>query len=348
MKVTELLAELRSRDAYIELDGDRLRLNAPVGALTDDHRRQLRERKAEIVAFLRMAQQLAGQQRAVIPLKPTGTRAPIFAVAGHNGDVFCYHSLIQHLDSDQPFYGLQPPGLEEGNMPYKTVKKLADYFANQICAFQPNGPMTIAGYCAGGTIAFELARQLSESGRDVTHLILFGAPYCASYRFLPELLARCNHYFVRRATVHARALIALPLTEWRRYLADRTQALRAATDNAPCDPVMVRRDAVEKATVAAVRKYRPQAFNGHVDVMLPCKSWKHSWDAPLRWSRHAATSAEFIGPNGCNVNAMLLSEHAATFASFVNIPRAATRESSKPKTTTRRRAEKTMAWHSPR
>jgi len=320
VRVIELLEELRRFDAHIELDGDRLRLNAPAGALTDDHRRQLRERKAEIVTFLRSAQQLAQQQRAVVPLQPQGSKIPIFAVAGHNGDVFCYRALAQHIDADQPFFGLQPPGLEEGTEPLTSVESLAGYFAAQIREFHPSGPMTIAGFCAGGTIAFELARQLSESGRDVTQLMLFGAPYCASYRFLPELAAGCNH-FVRRATAHARALISLPVPEWRRYLADRSQARRTAAGNATLDPVMVRRAAVEKATVAAIRHYSPRPFNGHVDVMLPCESCKRSVDAPLRWCRHAVASAEFVGPDGCTGDTMLLPEHAATFASFVKIAR---------------------------
>ncbi|MGH8161056.1 MAG: thioesterase domain-containing protein [Gammaproteobacteria bacterium] len=320
MNIVELLEELRRCDAYIKLDGNRLRLNAPTGALTEDYLRQLQERKTEIVTFLRSAQQLAGQQQAIVPLQPNGTRVPIFAVGGHNGDVFCYRALVRHLDSDQPFYGLQPSGLEIGTKAYTNVEDLAGYFADQVRVFYPNGPMTIAGFCAGGTVAFELARQLSESGRDVTRLILFGAPYCAAYRFLPEFLSGCGD-FMRRAVFHSRALIGVPVTGWRRYLVGRIEARRGAARDATHDPIMRRRTAVEKATMAAVRQYRPRAFNGHVDIMLPCESWKRSWDVPLRWSRHAVTSAEFVGPDGCTGDTMLLSEHSARFASFVKAAR---------------------------
>src|SRR6476619_5973297 len=126
MSVAELLTELRKLDAYVVLDGDRLRLNAPAGALTDQHRHQLQSRKQEIVDFLRAAQQLASQQRALIPLTAQGSRIPIFAVAGHNGDVFCYRAIAGHLGSDQPFFGLQPPGLEEGTEPKRSVAGLAE------------------------------------------------------------------------------------------------------------------------------------------------------------------------------------------------------------------------------
>ena len=51
--------------------------------------------------------------------------------------------------------------------------------------------------------------------------------------------------------------------------------------------------------------------------MIPCEAWKSSFDTPLRWQDHARTSAEFVGPDDCNGDIMLLPEHAATFAAFV-------------------------------
>ena len=67
MTVADLLTELRKLDVHVVLDGDQLRLNAPAGVLTDEHKRDLAQRKPEIIAFLREAQQLAAQQRGVPP-----------------------------------------------------------------------------------------------------------------------------------------------------------------------------------------------------------------------------------------------------------------------------------------
>lgn len=316
MSVIDLLAELRALDIHVALDGDRLRLNARAGALTEGHREQLQQRKAEIVEFLRTAQKLSQQQRAIVPLQPDGARTPVFAVAGHNGDVFCYRSLARHLGTDQPFFGLQPPGLEEGSEALSDVAALAGYFAGQLRAFRPGGPYTIAGFCAGGTIAFELARQLSQSGQKVTRLVLFGAPYCVAYRALPQLIAT-GSTLARRSLVHARALISIPAAERRDYFAARVRALRKPRETAPsADPVVARRTLVEEATMLAVRKYEPQRFEGHIDLMLPCEAWKQSSDAPLRWGHLAASCAQFAGPDGCNGDTMLLPENAATFAAL--------------------------------
>ncbi len=72
MTAADLLAELRKLDVHVVLDGDRLRLNAPVGVLTDEHKRDLAQRKPEVIAFLREAQRLASQQRAIVPLESAG------------------------------------------------------------------------------------------------------------------------------------------------------------------------------------------------------------------------------------------------------------------------------------
>src|SRR6266850_3920404 len=143
MSVPALLAELRSRDVQIWAHGDGLRCNAPADVLTPQLRDQLQRRKNDILEFLRSAGALAKQQRAIVPLQPRGSRIPVFAVAGHDGDVFCYRALVEHLGDDQPFYGLQPPGLDGHSEPLACIKDLAAYFAAQIRAFRPAGPYVI-------------------------------------------------------------------------------------------------------------------------------------------------------------------------------------------------------------
>jgi acyl transferase domain-containing protein len=305
---------------------------SPTGGLTDQQeqhlavpdpshggRMYLPANRDACIAFLREAQQLTAQQRAIVPLEAAGTRTPIFAVAGHNGDVFAYRALALHLGPDQPFFGLQPPGLEEGSEPLTRVEDMARYFAEQIRAFRPVGPMSIAGFCAGGTIAFELARQLTDSGACITNLILFGAPHYPSYRRpLKWKMAQARSCFV----THAHALRTMPAAERARYIAERARniaerARRPLPREEVSDPVLIRRGAVEEATMTAVRAYSPEPSSSHVDFMIPCESSKRSWAHPLRWSRLAASSTVFVGPDDCNSDTMLLPEHAATFAAFV-------------------------------
>lgn len=316
MTITDLLAELRKLDVHLTLDGDRLRLNAPSGVLTDQHKQEIALRKAEVVAFLQQAQQLAGQQRAIVPLQSGGTRIPIFAVAGHNGDVFAYRALAHHLGEDQPFFGLQPPGIEDGSRPLTRVEDIADYFADQIRAFRPDGPVSIAGYCAGGSIAFELARRLQISGVRVTNLILFGAPFCKGYRRI-RWVAMWARYYVRRTVTHTCALLASPAGGRRRYLAERARTMLPHNNIEPSDPVLIRRGNVEQATMVAVRAYSPTPSQNRIDIMVPCESWKRSWAHPLRWRNYGRDTTVYVGPADCTSDSMLLPAHAAQFAAFV-------------------------------
>jgi thioesterase domain-containing protein len=305
--VPALLAELRSRDIQVWADGDRLRCNAPADVLTPELRDRLQQYKKDILEFLCSAKTLAQQQRAIVPLQPRGARIPVFAVAGHNGDVFCYRALVQQLGDDQPFYGLQPPGLDGSREPLARIEDLAGYFAAQIRAFQPSGPCIIAGFCAGGTIAFELARQLLEEGTAVSFLALFGAAYPTTYRLVPQLRQRLGRQ-VGRAVKHARALAFTPPGERRAYIAEisrQRNEQRASERLAARDPVLVLRAWVEGSTLAAARRYTPGHFAGRVSLFLPSREWLRSGNEPLRWRSVARESEEYFGPDGCDSDQML-------------------------------------------
>ena len=316
MSVAAFLADLRRRDIRVWADHDRLRCNAPASVLTPELRDQLRKHKSEILEFLYTAEALARQQRAIVPLQPRGTRTPVFAVGGHNGDVFCYRALVRHLGEDQPFFGLQPPGVDGHGEPLLRVEELAAYFAAQIRAFRPNSPYIIAGYCGGGTIAFELARQLVQDGADIHFLALFGSAYPTSLQLLPQL-RRMLAQQVWRVSRHALALASKSWVERRLYISAKLRqrkAQREATRTASLDPLFVLRAKVEKVTIAALRRYTPSHFAGRVKIISPSKAWSDSVRASQYWRSVAQHAEEYFGPDGCDVSDMLLEPHVRAVA----------------------------------
>lgn len=314
MSVTAFLAELRGRDVQVWAEGEHLRCTAPAGTLTAELRGEIQRRKPEILEFLRSAEELTHQPRAIVPLERRGTRTPVFAVAGHNGDVFCYRHLAQQLGDDQPFFGLEPPGLDGRSEPLTRVEDLAAYFAEQVRAFQPDGSYGIAGFCAGGTVAFELARQLLQCGASVRFVALFGCPDPTWYR-LPSQLGWRLRQQLSRVAGHARALRSLPSRELGGYIAERMRQRRERRDvahAAALDPVLVRRAAVERATIAAIRRYRPEPFAGSLSLFLPSERWLPS--ATPVWASLARCIDEYVGPVGCDNDTMLREPFAADFA----------------------------------
>jgi thioesterase domain-containing protein len=312
--VSSLLAELRSRDIQVWVDGDQLRCNAPAGVLTPDLRDVLRQRKGDMIAFLRTAETVAHQQRAIVPLQPRGDRTPIFGVPGHNGDVFLYRALAQELGSDQPFFGLQPPGLEDDSEPLATVEELAAYFAAQIREFQPDGPYAVTGYCAGATIAFEVAQQLIRAGGRVDFVAFFAGAYPTWYRYTPQLRERVA-LRVKRLRKHLETLATLSMKERRAYIADK---YRRYKNHVPeVDPVAVQRTTLKKITARAVRNYAPSNLPARVFQILPSKNCVLPEQATSSWRTIVPHMEEHCGPDGCEGDVMLLAPHVTAIAEVI-------------------------------
>lgn len=314
MTVSSLLTELRSRDIQVWLDGDQLRCNAPLGVMTPDLRDVLRQRKDDMIQFLRSAQSFARQQRAIVPLQPHGNRIPVFAVPGHNGDVFLYRSLAQRLGDDQPFFGLQPPGVDDGSEPFPSVEGLAAYFVQQLRDFRPSGAYALAGYCAGATVAYEIAQQLARTGAEVRFVAMFAGAYPTSYNRLPQWWER-NTLRLKRMRKHLVALASQSWTESRDYIGERWRNIAAARRAAP-DPVLASRTRLMRITAAAVAQYKPRVWEGRVCLVFPSRNCVPR-RSMLRWREATPHIEQYYGPDGCEGDVMLLEPYAGAMAALL-------------------------------
>ena len=87
-------------------------------------------------------------------MQPQGSRPPFFCIHAAGGNVLLYRDLSRHLGSDQPFYGLQFPGLD-GEQPLLTrIEDMASLYVKEIQRVQPHWPVFSGeGICLGSTIA---------------------------------------------------------------------------------------------------------------------------------------------------------------------------------------------------
>jgi thioesterase domain-containing protein len=315
MTTAGLLSTLRERGVRLSVEDGRLKCDAPAGVLDDGLRAELAAHKEELMALLAGAETVLGAPRSLVPLKPAGDDPPLFARPGHNGDVFCYRALAEHLDPRRPLYGVEPKGVDGGPTP-ETVEEIAEYEVAQIREFQPEGPYYIAGYCAGGTVAFESARQLADAGAEVARVLLFGSPFPTVYRISQmRSYLRTQNYRVRRHTAEA---TAGSLAEGVEYIRSRARA-RVTTSGERLDPTLAEnRRRVEDATLAAVKRYEPGYYAGRVDLFLPSEAWRRSGDRPDEWRRVAGQVVEHVGPDRCDGDYMLREPHVPALAALVN------------------------------
>jgi len=108
----------------------------------------------------------------LVPIKSNGNQPPLFCIHPGGGNVLCYQDLAYHLNSEQPFYGLQSVGLNPKNQTHTSIEQMATHYIQELQTVQPNGPYFLSGWSLGGLIAFEIAQQLSHQGEQIALLAL--------------------------------------------------------------------------------------------------------------------------------------------------------------------------------
>jgi amino acid adenylation domain-containing protein len=110
---------------------------------------------------------------SLVPIKPQGSKTPLYIVHGAGLNVLLFNALAMNMDEDQPVYGLQAKGLNGVDEPLDVMEEIAANYISEIIAQNPAGPYALAGYSLGGTIAYEMARQLMAMGKEVKILAVF-------------------------------------------------------------------------------------------------------------------------------------------------------------------------------
>ena len=149
---------------------------------------------AEIAQIIRSKEWLSPWE-SLVPIKPTGSKPPLFYIHGGGGNLLVYRDLALALGLDQPVYGLQPRGLDGKYVPFNRIEDMAAHYLAQIRRLQPNGPYFLAGLSSGGLVGWEIAQLLQAQGQEVALLALFdvsGPDYHKLLPPIPRLLSVLN------------------------------------------------------------------------------------------------------------------------------------------------------------
>ncbi|MFI1146097.1 amino acid adenylation domain-containing protein [Streptomyces sp. NPDC020780] len=117
----------------------------------------------------------AGPLSRLLPLRSSGTGAPVFCVHPLGGLSWPYAGLAEHLPADVGLYGLQSAGLGDDEPLPATVEEMAADYVARIRTVQADGPYRLLGWSLGGRIAHAMAGLLESDGQEVELLALLDA-----------------------------------------------------------------------------------------------------------------------------------------------------------------------------
>jgi thioesterase domain-containing protein/acyl carrier protein len=193
------------RDDFFELGGDSLLgIRLMIEIEKKFHRRFEISKLASHPTVEAFAHELGAtkndlQAVHIVPMHPQGPRTPLFCIHCGTGHVLRYRALASFLDSDIPIYGVRAPDLHAMKT-VPTVEDLVNLYLPDIRKIQPHGPYQLFGFCFGGTVAFEIARRLTEMGETVSLVALVQTWNSAYYRklsFMDALRYRSTYLYGR-------------------------------------------------------------------------------------------------------------------------------------------------------
>lgn len=99
-------------------------------------------------------------------------RSPLVLIHPTPGDVLGYANLITELPSDIPCLGVVSRSLHLPHQPHYTIEEMAKSYIEELRPHLEGKRWILGGWCYGGVVAYEMARQLVENGEPAPLLLV--------------------------------------------------------------------------------------------------------------------------------------------------------------------------------
>lgn len=118
---------------------------------------------------------LACRDKIIIPLKTHLTaQKNVFLIHPVGGTLVLYRNLVKDLDPSYNYYGIQNIHIDNGALvEADSLENLAQIYIAEILKIQPEGSYKLMGSSLGGTLAYEMARQLQNLGKQIDFISMF-------------------------------------------------------------------------------------------------------------------------------------------------------------------------------
>jgi thioesterase domain-containing protein len=126
-------------------------------------------READLTKAVSQAPQVIRLREA----ETTPAASALVLVHPVGGSVLPYRDLVPYLAPNRSVYAIQSrPNDERTSLDHASLEALAADYIRQIRYCEPAGSLVLGGYCLGGAVAFEMARQLRGSDNPVDEVII--------------------------------------------------------------------------------------------------------------------------------------------------------------------------------
>jgi thioesterase domain-containing protein/acyl carrier protein len=210
----------------------------------------------------------------LVTLKAGQGLPPVFFIHGLGGSVAELFAMARRMTYPGAVIGIQARGLADKASPHASVEEMAAEYLREVKAVQPEGPYYLCGYSFGGLVAFEMARQLWESGDQLGLVGIFDSMMSPLRWPLRTWLSIAQHRFVRFAS----NVRAAPMHTW-------PAAIRKAASFWKCVPSSVLK--VSARALIASARYRPGFYPGELTLFSPLEREPGLPCLESTWSKHA-------------------------------------------------------------
>ncbi|HEX6288816.1 MAG TPA: amino acid adenylation domain-containing protein [Herpetosiphonaceae bacterium] len=247
----------------------------------------------------------------LVGIQTRGTRRPFYCVHAGGGSVLAYYKLAKFLGEDQPFYGLQSVGIDGDQEPLTTIEEMATRYIAAIREFQPEGPYLLGGWCTGGRIAYEMARQLEAQGQQIALLALLDS---GPLDIAPEGLEQEQDFDLLMTMSRSLQARAATLTNM-----GPEEKLNRLIEEAQQQGSKIGMDQIRallkvtRANIIADRSFIAQPYGGRI-VLLRAEDHPEEETLDLDWGVLAAGGVELIMVPGDHLSIIEDQEHARVLA----------------------------------
>lgn len=224
-------------------------------------------------------------------------RTPFFLLHSAPGDLLGYSNLVHNLPPDQPVYGFQSLGLVDPDNVHSTIPEMAAHYISILREFLPDGPYLLGGWCYGGYVAMEMARQLKEQRCNVKLLAMID---CWVYPPCERRIAFYRRRLQLVRVIGVRMLLRIAVSRIKNFLRNESADAVKMLDGVQAkEGVLANREEVYRRNREAALKYKPRRYPGR--VVLFRSDDLATWflpDMTMEWAVLTEDQEVYLVPGG--------------------------------------------------